>query len=146
MATMKKKLRVGVDFDGVVAYNPFRLIRAPITFFKNFILGQRKLSFYYPQNRAEKFIWKVLHDSSIIPAKGISLLEELVNKRMIEAHLISGRYNYLEDHLVGWLDKYRVKKLFKTININKNEKQPHLFKEEMVKKLALDYFVEDNLD
>src|SRR3989344_5716008 len=143
---MKRKIRLGLDFDGVVAYNPFRLIRAPITFVKRNLLGKRKLNFYYPKNEAEKLIWKILHDSSILPSKGIDLLEDLIKSEQIEAHIISGRYNYLEDHLVAFLDKHKIKKLLKTININKNDKQPHMFKEEIVNKLKLDYFIEDNLD
>lgn len=141
-----KKIQLGIDFDGVIAYNPFRLIRAPITFVKSQIFGKRKLKFYYPKNRVEKLIWKILHDSSILPARGINFLIELVENGTLEVHIISGRYNYLEDHLLKWLNKYKLKKYFKTININRKDRQPHLFKEELIKARKVDFFIEDNLD
>ena len=40
-----KKIIVGLDFDGVVAYNPARLARLPIAVIKRYILGIDKVSF-----------------------------------------------------------------------------------------------------
>ena len=143
---MKKKLRVGFDFDGVIAYNPFRIVRAPIAFVKKNILGVKKLEFFYPQAQWQQIFWRVLHDSSVFPAKGMDLLEKLVKEEKIEAHLITGRYSFLDTHLDRWLIKHNVKNVFKTINWNVGDEQPHLFKEKMVKKYDLDIFIEDNLD
>lgn len=143
---MKRKIIVGLDFDGVVAYNPFRLVRAPWAFLKSNILGVRRLSFYYPKNTPAKFIWKVMHDSSVFPAKGKNLLSDMVNTGKIQAHLISGRYSFLDNHLYQWLDRYEMRRVFKSVNWNREDKQPHVFKEEMIKRLNLDYFVEDNWD
>lgn len=143
---MKKKIKVGLDFDGVVAYNPFRVMRAPWAYFKSNILGIRKLTFFYPQSTWQQIFWRILHDSSILPAVGIDLLQNIVAKELIEAHLITGRYSFLDDHLHDWLDKYKLKDLFKTINLNKHDEQPHLFKEKMIRKHNLDFYIEDNLD
>ncbi len=143
---MKDRIRVGLDFDGVVAYNPLRIVRWPIAYFKRQILGINKLSFFYPQANWQKYIWKILHESSIFPAKGTGLLKKLVKQGNIEVHLVTARYSFLDDHLYQWLEKYHLRKLFKTINLNKQDEQPHLFKEKMVRKYRLDYFVEDNWD
>lgn len=142
----KKKLKVGFDFDGVIAYNPFRVIRGPVTAFKRHVLGVKKITFFYPRSQLELFIWRILHDSSVFPSRGVDLLRQLVEGGAIDAHIISGRYNYLEDHLITWLNRYKLHKLFTTININKKDQQPHLFKEQAVKQHDLDYFIEDNLD
>lgn len=143
---MKKKIKIGLDFDGVVAYNPFRIIRAPIAAVKRDLLRIKKLSFYYPEAFWQKFIWKILHESSVFPARGVSLLQELVEKDLVEAHLITARYSFLDNHLDKWLCKYNLKKNFKSINLNRNNEQPHLFKRRMIKEQNLEIFIEDNLD
>ncbi|MCJ7741028.1 hypothetical protein MUP32_07000 [Candidatus Microgenomates bacterium] len=143
---MKKKIRVGFDFDGVIAYNPFRLVRAPLTYVKKNLLGVKKLNFWYPQQPWQKLFWIICHESSIFPAKGISLFREMVEKEVIEAHLITARYSFLGDHLYRWLEKHKLNRFFKTVNLNKKDEQPHLFKEKMLKEYDLHYFIEDNLD
>lgn len=143
---MKQKLRIGIDFDGVIAYNPFRVIRSPWAYFKRNVLGIRKLTFFYPQNRHQQIFWRILHNSSILPSRGIDLLEELVNTGQIELHLVTGRYHFLDEHLHHWLKKHRLTKLFNTININSHDNQPHLFKEKMINKYEFDIFIEDNWD
>ncbi|MBI2008363.1 hypothetical protein HYS82_01770, partial [Candidatus Amesbacteria bacterium] len=146
MKRKKKIIRVGLDFDGVVVYNPLRLVRAPITFFKREILGIRRLTFFVPQKKWQQEVWKLIHKSSLLPANGLNLFRRLVKEGTIEAHLITARFSFLDGHLYEWLEKHRLLKLFKTINMNLDNKQPHVFKEEMIKKYKLDYFVEDNLN
>ena len=90
--------------------------------------------------------WEILHESSIFPAKGVDLLKKLVNDEKIEAHLVTARYSFLDDHLYNWLDKYNLRTIFKTITLNNEDEQPHLFKEKIIKKYKLDIFIEDNFD
>lgn len=143
---MTEKIKVGLDFDGVVAYNPFRVVRYPVAYFKKNILGIKKLRFWYPQHPWQQIFWKILHESSVFPAKGAELLKQLVREDAIEAHLISARYSFLDESLLRWLKKYELHDLFTTININKENEQPHLFKEKMVGEKKVDFFIEDNLD
>src|SRR3989344_248773 len=143
---MTKKIKVGLDFDGVTAYNPFRVIRYPITYFKRNILGIKKLSFWYPQRRWQQIFWIILHESSVFPANGVDLLKELVEEGRVEAHLISARYSFLDDNLQKWLHRHKLSTYFESVNINKDNEQPHIFKEKMVKKLRVDFYVEDNWD
>src|SRR3989344_3142446 len=107
---MTKKIKVGLDFDGVTAYNPFRVIRYPITYFKRNILGIKKLSFWYPQRRWQQIFWIILHESSVFPANGVDLLKELVEEGRGEAHLISARYSFLDDNLQKWLHRHKLSK------------------------------------
>lgn len=143
---MRNKIKVGLDFDGVVAYNPFRIIRSPVAFIKRNILRVRKLQFWYPKHKWEQIFWIILHESSVFPAKGVDLLANLVKNGVVEAHLMTARYSFLDDHLYNWLDKYNLRSLFKTVNLNKNDEQPHLFKEKIIRKYKLDYYIEDNWD
>ena len=142
----KKKIKVGLDFDGVVAYNPLRIFRAPLAYFKKNVVGIKKLKFWYPKQRWQQFFWIVLHESSIFPAKGADLLKKMVKEGSIEAHLVTARYSFLDTQLDKWLKKHGLKKYFKTINVNIKDEQPHLFKERMIKKLKVEYFIEDNWD
>lgn len=146
MKRRKKIIRIGLDFDGVVVYNPLRLARAPITLFKREVLGIRRLSFFVPQKKWQQELWKLLHKSSSLPANGLDLFRQLVDEGAIEPHLITARFSFLDGHLYKWLEKHKLSKLFKTINMNLDNKQPHLFKEEMIKRYKLDYFIEDNLN
>lgn len=141
-----KKIKVGLDFDGVIAYNPFRVVRFPLAYFKKNILGIKKLTFWYPEKNWQQIFWKILHESSVFPAKGTDLLRDLVKGGKIEAHLISARYSFLDENLLHWLANHKLDSLFTTININKENEQPHLFKEKMVKKQDVDIYIEDNLD
>jgi uncharacterized HAD superfamily protein len=144
---MKQQIiQVGIDFDGVLAYNPFRVIRAPVTYVKRNLLGQHKTRFYIPKTSAEKFVWGILHESSIFPAQGVDLLKSLVKERKIEAHLVTARYSFLQPQLYQWIGKHNLDQIFSSITINKNDQQPHIYKTNIVEERKFDYFIEDNLD
>ena len=143
---MKKKIVVGLDFDGVLAYNPFRVVRPMAYYVKSRFFGIKKLKFFYPTKRWQQILWIIAHESSILPAYGTSLFKEMVKDDLIEAHLITARYSFLDNHLNRWLRRHNLLKVFTSVNLNKEDEQPHLFKERVIKKYKLDYFVEDNLD
>jgi len=142
----QKKIQVGIDFDGVLAYNPFRVARAPVTLIKRKLFGQNKTAFYIPKSPIEKAIWTVLHESSVFPAVGIDLLRTLVENNRIEAHLVTARYSFLQKNLYNWLQRNNIEDIFSSITINKNDEQPHLYKARVIKEKKFDYFIEDNLD
>lgn len=143
---MAKKIKVGLDFDGVIAYNPFRVIRVIISFIKQQVFGIKRLKFWYPKKRWQQFFWILVHQSSIFPAKGVDLLARLVKEGKIEAHLVTARYSFLDNHLYNWLKKYKLTHLFKSVTLNKHDEQPHIFKGKFIEKQGFDYFIEDNLD
>lgn len=143
---MKRKIRIGLDFDGVVAYNPFRVVRSPISFFKREILGIKKLRFFVPQAKWERIFWIIIHESSVFPARGTGLLKELATRDDVEFYLITARFSFLQPSLYRWLDRYGLRKVFKEVHMNLHDEQPHVHKLQTINKLKLDYFVEDNLD
>lgn len=144
---MKNKvLKIGVDFDGVVAYNPFRIIRAPIAYFKQNILGIRKLSFFVPKNWWQKLLWRLVHESSILPANGVGMLKEMATKYPIELYLITARFDCLKENTYKWIRRYGLEKIFKEVLINERCEQPHNFKERIIREKKLNYYVEDNWD
>ncbi len=144
--TRGKKIKIGLDFDGVVAYNPFRVIRAPVAYVKREIFGIKKLKFFVPEKKWERIFWIIAHESSVFPAYGASTLRTLAHRGDIEFHLITARYSFLNDSLYRWLDRYHLRDVFTSITTNIHDEQPHEYKLAAVKRLGLDYFVEDNFD
>jgi hypothetical protein len=142
----KNILRIGVDFDGVVAYNPFRIIRAPIAFVKQNIFGIKKLKFFIPENWWQKFIWTIIHESSILPANGVKLLIDTSKNNPVELYLITARFDCLKENTLRWIKKYGLDNTFKDILINEKYEQPHVFKDRIIREKKLDYYIEDNWD
>ncbi len=142
-----RPLRVGFDFDGVVVYNPMRILRPFASFIKKKNLLKRKeLEFFVPTKKWEKFLWFLAHQTSLFPAAGWQRIEELKRDKVIEPYLITGRNTFLKNDLKFKLKLFGLEKIFTTVYITEKDEQPHLFKERIIKQLKLDYFIEDNWD
>lgn len=142
----KKVLRVGFDLDGVILYNPARVVRPIISLVKRLFLTKRKLAFYYPRSPIEKWMWKQLHRSSIFIAPGMDDIKKLVKEKKIKAYIVTARYGFLGGDFIKWVKENGIDHIFDGVYYNKDDEQPHLFKEMMIKKLNLDMYVEDNFD
>lgn len=142
----KQPIRVGFDLDGVILYNPARIVRPLIAFYKKFFLKKKVLKFYYPHSPFEKTIWKLVHKSSIFIAPGLNDIKQLVKRKKIKAYIVTARYGFMGKELVAWFKKNELDLIFSELYYNKHDDQPHIFKERMIKKLKLDFFVEDNYD
>lgn len=143
---MKKQLRVGFDLDGVLLYNPARIIRPIMSFAKKYIFKRDLNKFYYPKNKIEKLIWWFLHKSSLWPAPGIDEILSMIKQKKIQAYIVSARYELLESDFAHWHKIIDPNKLFLGYFYNNKNDQPQIFKEKMIEKLKLDIFVEDNWD
>lgn len=144
----KKPIRVGFDFDGVVAYNPLRTLRLPMMIVSRLFSSNKKekVHFPYPKSRFVRFLWEQAHKTSFFPAPGFESLKNLLAAGHIEGHIITGRYAFLNDELYDWLTRNEIANLFTTIHVNMKDEQPHIFKDRMIRALDLDYYVEDNWD
>jgi len=149
---MKKKvLKIGFDLDGVILYNPVRIFRVFITDFykriKNKILGKKdQPKFYIPKTNFEKFIWFILHKTSFMINPGYEKIQQLSKIKNVNLYLITGRYSFLKKDLNSWLKKIKAKQVFKNCYYNQKDEQPYIFKLKMIKKLNLDFYIEDNWD
>ncbi len=142
----KKPLKVGFDLDGVLLYNPARLARLPITLFKHAFFKKRAKKFIIPNHPISKFIWSLAHWTSLFVSPGFDQIEKMVKQGKIDAYIISGRYSFLENDFQRWANRLNKAGIFTEMHFNKNDEQPHLFKEKLIKKLDLDVFIEDNWD
>jgi len=143
---MKKSIVVGFDFDGVVAYNPARLARLPISYIKRHVFGITNTSFFVPKTPLQRSLWALGHETSMFPAKGASLLRTLTQNGTIEAHLVTARFGFLEHHLLQFLDRWNLRSCFTSITLNTKEEQAHIYKERIVSSQKFDFYVEDNWD
>ena len=89
-----------------------------------------------------------MHKSSFKLAGGFSSLEKLAaeHKDEIELYVVSARFACLTKDSEKWEKVFNRKKIFKKIYFNCKDEQPHAYKQKMIEKLDLDYFVEDNWD
>ena len=94
----------------------------------------------------QRSLWALAHESSLFPAKGASLLRALTSERVIEAHLVTSRFSFLEPNLYTFLERWNLLSCFTSITLNTKEEQAHLYKEQVIRKLKLDHYVEDNWD
>jgi len=146
MDTPSSPLRVGFDMDGVLLYNPARIIRPFVSSVKKMFLKNKQLHFYFPQTKGEQFMWKLFHKSSIFNAPGLDEITELVRRGKITAYLVTARYSFLGKEVEDWVRKNKLDRTFTGVYSNTQNEQPHEFKERMIRKLKLDIFVEDNFD
>jgi len=143
---MKKQLRVGFDLDGVLLYNPARVVRPIIVFLKRIFFKKEIDKFHYPQTKIQKLIWLMFHKVVFGPATGYEELKKLIKSKKIKAYIITGRNESLKNDFNRWLKKLEADKYFSGSYFNDKNEQPYLFKEKIIKKLNLDIYVEDNWD
>ncbi len=145
---MSKKLKVGFDLDGVILYNPARIIRPLISALKQkeIAIHRKELEFYVPQKRWEEIIWELFHKSSIFLAPGFKQIKQMRDNGLIEPYLVTGRYAHLEADFRHWKKRMNADQIFEQAVMNQQDEQPHLFKEKMIRQFKLDIFIEDNWD
>ncbi len=141
-------LKVGFDMDGVLLYNPARLVRPLISSLKkkDVCIHRKELEFYVPQSRWEEIMWELFHKSSIFIAPGFELIEQYKEQELLDPYLITGRFAHLRKDFAKWQRKLKTDKVFHQAFMNDQDEQPHLFKERKIQELGLEYFIEDNWD
>ena len=140
-----KKIRIGFDFDGVIFYNPTKVLRPFVYFVKRYLLGKKVTKFYMPNNSFSKKVAYFLHKTSYTPNRGFDKFVALTKDPRFEVFIITARPSFMKENIHELLSKYDLKGL-KDVIQNKKDEQPHLYKERLLKSLKLDYFVEDNWD
>jgi len=141
----KKKIKIGVDLDGVIIGKPFFVPKDLMEWLVR-SHNNSKTKYRFPKLKAEIYLRKKSHHWLLRPPirKNLEAIKKLAKKKNIEIYVISGRYGFLKEKTQFWLKKHQIKNLFKAIFINLENEQPHLFKEKILKKLNLDYFFDDD--
>jgi hypothetical protein len=121
-----KPVKVGFDLDGVLLYNPARVVRPIIALMKQkkVIVHREQLEFYVPQPGLGQFFWELLHKSSVWLAPGFAQINELKQQGLIEPYLITGRFAHLKDDYLKWKTKMNADQIFVKCLVNDGDEQP----------------------
>lgn len=75
----------------------------------------------------------------------INFLNSLNKIREHELYLISSRFGFLKNPTEALVKKHKLDTTFKQLFFNFENKQPHIFKNEVIQKLKIDRFIDDDL-
>lgn len=142
---IKKIIKIGFDLDGVIIDKPLLIPKKLIELlFRGY--QNEKLHYRYPRFKLEILIRQLSHFYLFRPAikKNIAIIKELAQEKNYELYLISSRYSFLAKQTKIWLGREGLNHVFKKIYLNLQNRQPHLFKEEVVKSIHLDIFLDDD--
>lgn len=137
-------MSIGFDFDKIfIDYPPLFPAKIIDKLYKqrdNGVLLYRIPS--YP----EQLFRKATHLPFLRPPikENLALLKS-ISKENNKLYLISSRYKFLQPETNRLINKYKLDKIFDEMYFNFDNKQPHLFKEEILKKLHLDFYIDDDL-
>ena len=140
----KKKIKIGFDLDGVIIDKPPFVPKRIIEWlFKGSGQG---LNYRFPSCPIEQRVRKLSHFYLLRPPikKNLTIVKNFSQNPNYELYLISSRYLFLAEETRSWLQKRGIEGLFKKTCFNFDNQQPHLFKEEKLKKLGLDIYLEDD--
>lgn len=154
MEKKQKKVKVAFDLDGVIVGKPplipSWLVERLVKLKKNkqgLLLHNNELAYRFPKNKIEQLIRRLSHTSFLRPPikKNLEFIKRLAKTKDIELYIVSGRYGFLKDKTLRWLKKHNLLNIFKSVFINLDNEQPHVFKERIIKKLKVDTFIDDDL-
>jgi hypothetical protein len=137
-------MKIGFDLDKVFVNTPPFV---PLSII-NRLYKQRDngILLYRIPSRPEQFFRKATHIPPLRPPiKGnIEYLRELAKDKNHQLYLISSRFKFLEPETEKLVKKFQLDKIFDKLYFNYDNKQPHEFKNEILQKLKLDIFVDDD--
>lgn len=95
----------------------------------------------------EQKIRQLSHYSLFRPPikENISFMEKLAEKNQHTYFLVSSRFGFLKKQTEDIVKKYGISPLFQDLFFNFKDQQPHIFKNEMMKKLKINVYIDDDL-
>ena len=139
-------IRIGFDLDGVLLYNPIRIVRPIISWVKRTLLHKHQTKFFVPRGFFWESLFILFHKTSLFVAPGYEKVRALGLLPKVELYLITARFSFLKHDLDVWKEKLNAEQIFSQIYYNELDEQPHLFKKRIINELKLAVFVEDNWD
>jgi len=137
-------MKIGFDLDKIFIDTPFLIPDAVINkFYKKRDNG---VLLYNIPGYPEQLLRKITHLPFLRPAikDNIAFLKK-IQKKENKLFLISSRYKFLERETTHIVKKYKLDKIFDGLFFNYENKQPHLFKNDVLKNLKLDIYIDDDL-
>lgn len=102
---------------------------------------------YRIPSKPEQFLRLLTHYPFFRPPiiENIKFTEKIYHKNKNRHYLISSRFSFLKKRTHALIQRYRLNKIFDEMFLNFENKQPHIFKNEVIKKLKIDRYVDDDL-
>lgn len=138
-------MNVGFDLDKIfINYPPFVPVKIIEWFYKGKPNGSLK---YRIPGRAEQLLRLLMHYPLFrMPIEeNIEFMKKIASENMHTYYLISSRFGFLKKTTEKLVHKYGIDKIFKSLHFNFSNSQPHIFKNEIIKKLNVDLYVDDDL-
>jgi len=138
-------MNIGFDLDRIFINTP-PLIPPEIVdfFYKEKVDHELK---YRIPSRPEQILRIISHYSFFRQpiVENLNFIKNLVLTNKNKYYLISSRFGFLKKRTDNLIKEYRFDKIFNAMYFNYDNKQPHEFKNEIIKKLNLDVLVDDDL-
>jgi hypothetical protein len=137
-------MNIGFDLDKIfINYPPFL---PSVLFDKFYKKRDNGVLLYRIPTYPEQLFRKFLHLPIMRPPikENLAVLKS-ISKKSNKLFLISSRYKFLEPETTRLVKRYHLDKIFTELYFNFENKQPHLFKNDVLKKLKLDMYIDDDL-
>lgn len=138
-------MNIGFDLDKIfINFPPLVPSKIIEWFYKGKSNGS--LSYRIP-SKPEQFLRLLIHFPILRkPIKeNIKFLKKLAAENTHTYYLISSRFGFLKKTTEKLVQKYGIDKIFKSLHFNFLNEQPHLFKNQMIKKLKINSYIDDDL-
>lgn len=138
-------MNIGFDLDKIfINYPPFVPGNLIDRLYKKKSDGV--LSYRFPLY-PEVLLRKATHYSLFRPPieKNIHFLRQLIQNKQHKYYLISSRFGFLRNETNHLIKRYGFDKLFHELYFNFENKQPHFFKDDIIKKLNIHRYIDDDL-
>jgi hypothetical protein len=137
-------MNVGFDLDKIFINTPPFIPSKIIDFFYKEKVDH-KLRYRIP-SRPEQILRIISHYPLFRQpiVENVNFIKNLASANKNKYYLISSRFGFLK-RTENLIKKYSFDKIFNAMYFNYNNKQPHEFKNEILKKLKLDMYADDDL-
>ena len=137
-------MTIGFDLDRVFINTPPLVPGSVIS--KLYKKKDNGVLLYRIPSRPEQVFRRVTHLPLFRPPieENLQFLRSIANKGN-KLYLISSWYKFLEGATNQLVKRHGLDKLFDKLYFNYENKQPHIFKNELLKELTLDVYVDDDL-
>ncbi len=137
-------MNIGFDLDKVfIDYPP---LLPSVLFDKFYKKKDNGVLIYRIPSYPEQLLRKALHYPLLRPPikSNLEFLRS-IPKDKNKLYLISSRYKFLEGITNKLIKRYNLDETFDGLYFNYENKQPHIFKNEIIKGLNLDLYIDDDL-
>lgn len=137
-------MNIGFDLDGIFINTPPFIPKTLID--RLYRKKSKQLAYRMPQKLEQK-LRRLSHTWFLRPLlkENAQFLKELAQTNTHKRYIISGRFGFLEDITKSLLKRHRFEQLFHATEFNFANKQPHIFKHEMIQKHNIHHFIDDDL-